>query len=253
MRRLVLGSLLLSSCTTVEPTTVMVVYIEGGPPDSGVDTHIETDVYSQPDHVTPADVTFDDGSPVKLDATEDHSDSSATDARSEDASIDIGPDGDSAAPIDAPVDTATEPPACSLQHLGDGCEDGVVGWLACCPNLVCQQGRCVDPLSGVDGATPCPCHCQPVFAPDGGIKEIDCTHGGCGCLDEGPVQQVSASSTGPEDAVAMCPALWVSYGPYYGCNTVFIPKWEGNQAGGSCKGKSSITIQCAPCYTWKPC
>lgn len=142
------------------------------------------------------------------------------------------------------VDATSEPIPCELQKLGEGCEYGVVGWLECCPDLVCQQGRCVDPDSGTDGATACTCGCTQVFGSDGGLQEIDCTHGGCGCQNSGPVQEFAST---------LCPPLWVCYGPGQGevCSSPWMPIYEDNSTGGSCKGANHV--RCAPCYTWKPC
>lgn len=226
MRGLALALCLLAAgCTTAEPVEVHNVYLY---PDSATEEAQDASQEAPGEEAAITPEPAPEASPGTDSAPEP----------APEAGLDAMPDGpslDSALDAQQEADATPEAaPACTGPGLGDGCEEATPDNAQCCPGLICSALRCVDPDAGVDGAIACPCN-------------------SCGCVSEGEMQIIVGVSSGTEDAVAWCPPLWVSYGPWGGCNTVWIPDFDGNQAGGHCVGKTVVHIQCAPCYEWKAC
>lgn len=124
MKRIVLAACLLAGCTTVEPTTILMMYPEGGiVVDAGLD------------------VAFVDAA---IDAGQDSSE----------ASQDASPEVDSYDPIDLDATQDTQPDDVAIEaakpcvHAGESCEVAM-----CCGSLSCFGLVCTDLDAATDAAT----------------------------------------------------------------------------------------------------
>jgi len=210
--------LVLAGCTTTEPVEIRNVYLY---PDSAAETG-EDAAEAAPGHEAAVTPEPSPEASQEADSAQESASEATTDSPYQDSAAEPTPDA--AHEADAPVEAAQ---ACTGPGLGEGCEGATPDNAPCCPGLLCSALRCVDPNSGVDGATACPCN-------------------SCGCAQEGPVTYVNG-------AKPLCPALWVCFGPASSMGCDWRPYFDGNQSGGYCEGKALTMIQCAPCYAWKPC